>query len=98
MGGCGKHLVMIHCAGQELCLPTGERGGKHQPAPLIYQVAARASIYVSSPKRSRQICQQRFWLRIARHLPESDFLRYHIYANEAAGAGYSTIRAENTER
>ena|ERR1035437_491227 len=46
MGGCGKHLVMIHCAGQELCLPTGESGGKHQPAPLIYQVAARASIYV----------------------------------------------------
>jgi hypothetical protein len=43
----------------------------------------------SIPKRSRQICQQRFWPRIAHHLPEGGFLRYHIFANEAAGAGYS---------
>jgi len=31
-------------------------------------------------------------VRIAYHLPESDFLRYHIFANEAAGAGYSVFQ------
>ena len=35
----------------------------------------RPSTFRPRPKRSRQICQQRFWPRIAHHLPASDFLR-----------------------
>jgi hypothetical protein len=38
------------------------------------------------------------WSRILRHLPDSAFLRYRIYSNEAAGAGYSATLSENTER
>lgn len=29
---------------------------------------------------------------------ESDFLRYHIYAKEAAGAGYPAILEGNSQR
>src|ERR1019366_9016574 len=42
---------------------------------------------VSIPKRSRQICQQRLWPRIAHQLQESDFLRDHIFAKEAGWRG-----------
>ena len=61
------------------------------------QIAVQMGFSAGTPKRSRRICQQRFWPQITRHLPESGFLRYHIHANEAAGAGYSVIRAENPQ-
>jgi hypothetical protein len=35
---------------------------------------------------------------MAYHMPESGFLRDHVFANEAAVAGYSVIRAENRQR
>jgi hypothetical protein len=53
---------------------------------------------LSNPKRSRQICRQRFSRRIEYHLTEIGFLRDLTFANEAAVACYLVNPAECRQR